>query len=132
MQQSSLSLRDEALLPLTKVLTRQQISTLLFEDVAVVDQKTKYIEARRHIPIRTTPGGSPLVQLDEPTVEKLDNYMNAQQPGRPFLGPGPAARPAALPARTTGRRSARTCSRARGPAPGSPNGRSAGSTGSTC
>ena len=99
----SLSLRDEALLPLTRVLTRQQISSLLFDDVALVDPKTKYIEARRHIPIRTTPGAAPLVQLDEPTVEKLENYMNAQQPGRPFLDPGPASRRTA-PGPTTGPR----------------------------
>ena len=56
MQQSSLSLRDEALLPLTKVLTRQQISTLLFEDVAVVDPKTKYIEGGGTSPSAPPPG----------------------------------------------------------------------------
>ena len=56
----SASVRDEALFPLLKVLTRQQISNLLFDDLAVVDPKSKFVEARRHVPVRS-PGRGTMV-----------------------------------------------------------------------
>jgi hypothetical protein len=106
-------------------------SNLTFEDLATVDPKTKYIEARRHIPSVTSPHtwwchgrvgvGQPLVLRatrrprggHAPTdcdtgrsahgvPEKLENYLNAQPPGRPYLDYRPEVGPSLFPSPRTG------------------------------
>lgn len=114
MTKASISLRDEAVLRLSAVLSTRQIARILYQaraiaattrwlgpDLAVVDQRSQYVEARRHVPIQRTPGGRTL-QIDEATAEALENYLNAQPPGRPYLDYRPDVGPYAFPSARTG------------------------------
>jgi hypothetical protein len=60
----------------------ERIAQLQYDDVATVDPTTKYVEARQAIPIDGR--GRSLVPTDA-LVRDMEDYLNAQPPGRPFL-----------------------------------------------
>ena len=70
------SVRDQIIAQLATLMTVHQIARLQFHEVADVDPKTKYVEGRSSV--------GTLVLPDE-IVQNLENYLNAQPPGRPFL-----------------------------------------------
>ena len=70
------SVRDQIIAQLATLMTVHQIARLQFHEVADVDPKTKYVEGRSSV--------GTLVLPDE-VVQNLENYLNAQPPGRPFL-----------------------------------------------
>jgi hypothetical protein len=113
--QMQLSIRDQALarkhppgtnrcslslIPLMDSLSARRISTLIYDDVAAVDPRTKYVEVKRSIRVR--PHSTRVVVIDDDTAALLEDYLNAQafpnavpfedfrpDTGNPFLFPSP-------------------------------------------
>lgn len=88
----------------------RRIAKLLYEDVAVVDPRTKYVEAKRVVfsraqapnhsgdvrwggiaPVLCIIRSDRTVDIDDGTAEVLENYLNAQPPGRPYVDFRPEA-----------------------------------------
>ena len=75
------SLRDRVMVQLAKVISVDRVAQLLYDQVASVDPKTKYVEVRK--PILLDKGQC--LSVDEALLCDLEDYLNAQPPGRPFL-----------------------------------------------
>ena len=75
------SLRDRVMVQLAKVISVDRVAQLLYDQVASVDPKTKYVEVRK--PILLDKGQR--LSVDEALLCDLEDYLNAQPPGRPFL-----------------------------------------------
>jgi hypothetical protein len=78
----SIPIRDRVIVHLAKHMTVERIGQLQLEEVASVDPKTKYVEARGCIPLDTK--GRSIIPPDALSRD-LEDYLNAQPPGRPFL-----------------------------------------------
>lgn len=73
--------RDRVIGELARHLTVDRITTMHFHDIAEVDPDTQFVEARN--PVRFADGHC--VTLDDACVRAIEDYLNAQPPGRPFL-----------------------------------------------
>ena len=74
-------LRDRAIVELAKFISIDRIAQLQFHQVANIDPKTKYVEV--HVPIQLDKGQC--LAADDNLMCILEDYLNAQPPGRPFL-----------------------------------------------
>jgi hypothetical protein len=97
MEQPPHCVRNEAMQRLG--LSARRTAWILYEDVADMDPHTKYIEAKRILPIRNERGvvtsqrviddrrpaaAGPGRRGPDATAETLENYLNAQPPGRAY------------------------------------------------
>ena len=72
--------RDRLLLRLSELISAGRIANLRYDELAVPDPKTKYIDVRRQLVYNGR-----VVPIDDALAEVLEDYLNAQPPGRPFL-----------------------------------------------
>jgi hypothetical protein len=77
------SVRDRVILALAKHMTVHRIGQLQYDEVALVDPKTKYVEAKGCISVDVN--GDRAMAPPESLARDLEDYLNAQPPGRPFL-----------------------------------------------
>ena len=81
MQHDDRPLRDRVITQLAKFISIDRIAQLQYHQVANVDPKSKYVEVKR--PILLDKGQC--LSLDDTLTGELEDYLNAQPPGRPFL-----------------------------------------------
>lgn len=96
------SVRDTAiqLLATDGVMTARRIAHLRYTDVAHVDPRSRYVEASR-------------LSAPDSVLAALEDYLNAQPPGRPFVDYRPDIGPFLFPSPRTRRPPRRKASRGR-------------------
>ena len=89
-------IRDRVITQLATLMTASRVARLQYDEVALTDPVSKYVEARSSIPADSQ-GHRHIILSDsmarvqgagvglQPPAVDLEDYLNAQPPGRPFL-----------------------------------------------
>ena len=75
-------IRDRLIRRLSQLMDAERIAILKYDQVATMHPETRYVEAR---PTIAPDGKGSVIAVDEAVAILLEDYLNAQPPGRPFL-----------------------------------------------
>ena len=75
-------IRDRVISQLAKHMSVERIGQIQYDEVATMDPTTKYVEARTRIEVDNR---GRTICPNESLARDIEDYLNAQPPGRPFL-----------------------------------------------